>query len=114
MARALSDIASVIGVDPTLPRDGTDFMTPRVVMRTIHPALPRIGTDFMTLRVVMRQLLRRGGSTSSLDKWRVVCSVTGAGKKEERAGRSAGDEAKLPAGPAKRSCFCFLDRRSFC
>jgi hypothetical protein len=41
-------------VDPTLPRDGTDFMTLRVVLRPIDPTLPRDGTDFMTLRVVMR------------------------------------------------------------
>jgi len=33
-ARGLASIASGIGIDPTLPRDGTDFMTLRVVMRT--------------------------------------------------------------------------------
>jgi hypothetical protein len=33
MACALLSIASGIGTDPTLPRDGTDFMTLRVVMR---------------------------------------------------------------------------------
>ncbi len=27
MARALAGIASGIGIDPTLPRDGTDFIT---------------------------------------------------------------------------------------
>jgi len=33
MARALAGIASGIGIDPTLPRDGTDFITLEVVMR---------------------------------------------------------------------------------
>ena len=33
MACALPGIASGIGIDPTLPRDGTDFMTLEVVMR---------------------------------------------------------------------------------
>jgi hypothetical protein len=36
-----------------LPRCDTDYMTLRVVIRTIDPALPRIGTDFMTLRVLL-------------------------------------------------------------
>src|ERR1700730_5464727 len=94
MTRALSDLASVRGV---------------------HPALPRIGTDFMTLRLVMRQLLRRGGSTSSLDKCRVVCSVTGAGKNEGRAGgRFTGGAAEVAVGSTIRSCFCFLGCRLFC
>jgi hypothetical protein len=35
MACALPGIASGIGIDPTLPRDGTDFMTLRVVMRIV-------------------------------------------------------------------------------
>jgi len=33
MARALAGIASGIGIDPTLPRDGIDFITLEVVMR---------------------------------------------------------------------------------
>ena len=37
-------------VDPTLPRNGTDFMPLRCVMRDADPTLPRDGTDFMPLR----------------------------------------------------------------
>jgi hypothetical protein len=33
MVCALPGIASGIGIDPTLPRDGTDFITLEVVMR---------------------------------------------------------------------------------
>ena len=33
--------------DPTLPRDGTDLMPLRIVMRSDHPTLPRDGTDVM-------------------------------------------------------------------
>jgi hypothetical protein len=33
MARTLSEVASVIGIDPTLPRYGTNFMTLQVVLR---------------------------------------------------------------------------------
>ena len=32
MAYGLRDIASGIGIDPTLPRDGTDFITLQVVL----------------------------------------------------------------------------------
>ena len=34
MACGLPGIASGIGIDPTLPRDGTDFITLQVVMRS--------------------------------------------------------------------------------
>src|SRR5260370_7665535 len=55
MGCALLSIASGIGIDPTLPRDGTDFMTLRVVMRirvwlrlccaaeSVDDSLPRSG-----------------------------------------------------------------------
>jgi hypothetical protein len=33
MGCGLPSIASGIGIDPTLPRDGTDFITPQVVIR---------------------------------------------------------------------------------
>jgi|SRR6266567_1049296 len=44
MACALPGIASGIGIDPTLPRDGTDFITLEVVMRIMF------GCDSAALR----------------------------------------------------------------
>src|SRR6267142_2827397 len=44
MARGLSGIAFGIGIDPTLPRDGTDFMPLRVVTRLQHALLVRVAT----------------------------------------------------------------------
>jgi hypothetical protein len=35
MTSGLPSIAFCIGIDPTLPRDSTDFMTPRVAMRIV-------------------------------------------------------------------------------
>jgi hypothetical protein len=44
MACGLRGIASGIGIDPTLPRDGTDFTTLQVVMRI------RVGCGSAALR----------------------------------------------------------------
>jgi hypothetical protein len=41
MACALPSIPSGIGIDPTLPRDGTDFITLQVAHSCLVAALPR-------------------------------------------------------------------------
>jgi hypothetical protein len=37
-------------IDPTLPRDGTDLMPLRLVVRIADPTLPRDGTDLTHAR----------------------------------------------------------------
>ena len=47
----LSDTEGRLRIDdPTLPRDGTDFMPLRLVVRIVDPTLPRDGTDLIRRR----------------------------------------------------------------